>query len=144
MELENFYDMQYYGPVYLGTPSQKFIVIFDTGSSTLWVPGKDCDYKKYDACAFKNYYNHKKSSTYKKTDFQDGKFKIQYGTGKVSGILASDSMTLGDNSQAITATEVIFGEAEEMDATFLATKFDGIFGLGFFPLSDPIKPPFEL
>lgn len=83
-------DAQYYGPISVGTPAQTFQVVFDTGSSNLWVPSKEC--KLSLACYFHDTFDYTKSSTFKadKTPFS-----IQYGSGAVKGTWAYDNVNFG-------------------------------------------------
>ncbi|KAI3753371.1 hypothetical protein L2E82_25423 [Cichorium intybus] len=127
ISLKNYMDAQYYGEIGIGTPPQKFTVIFDTGSSNLWVPSTKCHFSV--ACLFHPKYKSSQSATYKK----NGKSAaIQYGTGAISGFFSQDSIKLGD----FTIKEQDFIEAtKEPGITFVAAKFDGILGLGFQEIS---------
>ncbi|CAJ0610058.1 unnamed protein product [Cylicocyclus nassatus] len=122
--LRNYMDAQYYGVIQIGTPAQNFTVIFDTGSSNLWVPSRKCPF--YDiACMLHHRYDSGASSTYK----EDGrKMAIQYGTGSMKGFISKDNVCIA----GICASEQPFAEAtSEPGLTFIAAKFDGILGMAF-------------
>ncbi|KAL3614979.1 hypothetical protein CASFOL_040640 [Castilleja foliolosa] len=125
--LKNFMDAQYYGEIGVGTPPQKFTVIFDTGSSNLWVPSSKCYYSA--PCYFHSKYKSSQSSTY----VENGKpAAIQYGSGSISGFFSEDNVKVGnlviDSQEFIEATS-------EPSFSFVAAKFDGILGLGFKEIS---------
>ncbi|TXG67530.1 hypothetical protein EZV62_008805 [Acer yangbiense] len=138
VELKNYMDAQYFGEIGIGTPPQKFTVIFDTGSSNLWVPSSKC-YLSI-ACFLHSKYKSKSSSTYKK----NGKSAaIHYGTGAISGFFSEDHVKVGDlivkHQFAFANSSGFFQEfieaTKEPGLTFLVAKFDGILGLGFQEIS---------
>ncbi|XXG77243.1 hypothetical protein AAC387_Pa08g1428 [Persea americana] len=127
VSLKNYMDAQYFGEIGIGSPPQRFTVVFDTGSSNLWVPSSKCHFSV--ACYVHAKYKASISTTYKK----NGKSaEIHYGTGSVSGFLSQDNVQVGD---LIVKDQVFIEVTSEPGVTFLAAKFDGIFGLGFQEIS---------
>ncbi|KAJ1662390.1 hypothetical protein IW140_005129 [Coemansia sp. RSA 1813] len=122
--LTNVKDYYYYGYIGIGSPPQKFSVVFDTGSSNIWVPGQECH---SSACTEHRRFDQRSSATYHATE---KKIQIQYGTGFIAGNIAREtvqvagSVVLQNQSFAATSTE---------DRTFELprSQFDGLFGLGF-------------
>jgi len=132
--ITNFMDAQYYGQVSIGTPAQTFNVIFDTGSSNLWVPSHSC---WSIPCWTHTTYKNSDSTSYVANGTA---FNITYGSGGVVGITSQDSVSLA----GVTAKNVLFGEVtSESGISFVAAQFDGILGMGWPVLSvNGMKPVF--
>eukprot|EP00754_Rhynchopus_humris_P032402 Rhum_TRINITY_DN15406_c0_g2::Rhum_TRINITY_DN15406_c0_g2_i1::g.155671::m.155671/K01379/CTSD; cathepsin D len=128
--IDNFENAQYYGPITLGTPGQPFNVVFDTGSSNLWVPGPGV------AIWGHHRYHSEKSSTYVKNGTT---FSIRYGSGSLEGIVDRDVLTV-DNLNV----SLLFAEStKEPGITWDVAHFDGILGLGWPQIAvNKITPPF--
>ena len=80
---------QYVGRIGIGTPPQFMNVIFDTGSSNLWVTSSLCPSPE---CHSHASYSAKSSSSYRKVGYD---IQVRFGTGEIEGFISEDTFTLG-------------------------------------------------
>ncbi|KAK9529049.1 hypothetical protein VZT92_013166 [Zoarces viviparus] len=118
-------DTTYYGEIGIGTPPQIFKVLFDTGSSDLWVPSMTCT---SSACDKHSRFNSSASST-----FQAGTktFTISYYSGYVSGNTGYELIKISN----LYVDHQIFGLTETESDFLEFVPWDGILGLAFPGLS---------
>ncbi|XP_047330224.1 aspartic proteinase A1-like [Impatiens glandulifera] len=127
VKLKNYMNAQYYGEISIGTPPQKFTVVFDTGSSNLWIPSSKCYFSW--ACYYHSKYNAGRSRTYK---VKGTYAEIHYGSGSIVGKFSQDNVLVG----GLTIKNQDFLEVTKLSGNvFVFTKFDGILGLGFKEIS---------
>ncbi|KII92250.1 hypothetical protein PLICRDRAFT_154633 [Plicaturopsis crispa FD-325 SS-3] len=121
-------DLLYYGPISIGTPAQVMTVDVDTGSADLWVPVgcMKCDNNQFSA---------KNSTTYRNTG---SKFGITYGSGQVSGTLATDKVDIG----GLTVQQQYFGAVTKVSSDFNDSPNDGLIGMAFGAIATSKKPTF--
>ena len=121
------------GTISVGTPPVQYTVDFDTGSSDLFLPGKNCD----STCSGHTPYDPSASST--STDLGTP-FSLSYGDGStVSGEQYTDTVTIA----GLTATNQTLGAANEYSSGFDSSNFpaDGLMGMGFQSISVYNAPP---
>uniref|UniRef100_A0A8C3FTR7 Peptidase A1 domain-containing protein n=1 Tax=Chrysemys picta bellii TaxID=8478 RepID=A0A8C3FTR7_CHRPI len=106
--------VDYYGTISIGTPAQDFTVVFDTGSSNLWVPSVYCS---STACS-----NQSSPSS--------------------MAVVVSDYPHSSPKVGGIADTKQIFGLSEtEPGSTFYYVPYDGILGLAFPNISSSGATP---
>jgi len=136
------YDMitEYIGEIGVGTndeggPLWKAKVVFDTGSSTIWIGSNLCVEHPCDPKQTKNWYNAKKSTTrdaYYAGSGKDLTIHVSFGTGDMYGNMTRDNLHVGPvtlQKAEIAMVRVMTGDV------FADWPFQGILGLGFSGLS---------
>ncbi|XP_025142231.3 pepsin F-like isoform X2 [Bubalus bubalis] len=120
--LRNYKDLVYIGTIAIGTPPQEFRVIFDTGSSDLWVPSIHCH---SPSCLTHNLFNPHKSTTFR---LLDKSVDIIYASGRIKGVLGQDIIQIGN----LLHFNQTFAMSQKLSKNFFQNApFDGILGLGF-------------
>lgn len=126
---------EYWGMIGMGTPPQKFQVIFDTGSGNLILPSGQC---QDEACLRHNQYVKLHSATgLDLTSPEDpvppssasgrDQVKITFGTGQVLGVFVHDQLCVGPG---LCWPSNFLAAVEESSTPFSDFAFDGIMGLG--------------
>ncbi|KAM6137559.1 LOW QUALITY PROTEIN: cathepsin E-like [Pterocles gutturalis] len=119
--LYDYMNAQYYGVVNVGTPPQRFTVVFDTGSSNFWVPSAYCI---SEACRV-----HQKFKSFLSDSYEHGEaFSLQYGTGQLLGIAGKDTLQV---NKYISIKGQDFGESVFEPGPTFALALDGVLGLGY-------------
>ncbi|XP_074972069.1 pepsin B-like [Phalacrocorax aristotelis] len=120
--LTNYMDSFYFGEISIGTPPQNFLVLFDTGSSNLWVPSTYC---QTPACANHARFNSSLSSTFSNIGVT---YTLSYGFGDLLVDLGYDTVTI----QNIVIRDQEFGlSVDEPSRPFYYLDFDGILGMAY-------------
>merc|ERR1740138_918840 len=131
--INDYQDAQYYGSIQMGTTAQDLRVIYDSGSSNLWVSNI-----KPGLLSKHQYYDHSKSSTYVANGTT---FNIQYGSGPVSGVYSQETVSIG----GVDVAEYTFAEVDNVKGlgpAYSVGHFDGICGMGWDDISvDGVETP---
>jgi len=124
--INDYQDAQYYGSISIGTPAQSMKVVYDTGSSNLWVSNI-----RPSLFSSHHRYQHGKSRTYVSNGTT---FNIAYGSGPVAGVYSRDKVNIG----GVQLDNYLFAEVDDVSGlgpAWGAGHFDGISGMGWDDIS---------
>ena len=118
----------YYGDINVGfgrdgdpSKTQTFKMLFDSGSCEFWIPSNECFTKR---CLTHTRYS--KSQSF--NPYKNSKMAIQYLSGKVEGMMATETIGLGD----LVVPKQVIGVAKEVEIPLLdEVIWDGILGLAY-------------
>ena len=117
-DLNDFMDVQIFSKIAIGTPPQEFEVIFDTGSSWLWVADKDCS-----NCIMDNTFSTQNSTSYNLIQYDP--IQVNYGTGALWGKYGEDSVCVAENA-CVTNFRLL---SSMFNVDLSGVQADGIVGL---------------
>lgn len=148
------YKSVYFGTVYLGAPvKQEFSVVFDTGSGHVIVPSVECGsptcriHRRYDRLSSAHAVDIDYDGTVVLPGQARDEITVAFGTGEVSGQLASERLCLnerpnhGSEDQSDCVELRIVMAVEMSHDPFHAFAFDGVLGLGLDGLA--LAPEFS-
>jgi hypothetical protein len=146
----------FFGDIFVGQPSQRFTVVFDTGSGHIILPSTGCD---SHTCMEKRRYSPQVSETARSIPSINGplgepisiadpnakgpreRVSITFGTGQVTGEFVSDTICLSDQSPASCVDARLVSATQMTEDPFHSFKFDGVLGLSLAKLS--LTPEFN-
>ncbi|KAF5596880.1 hypothetical protein FPCIR_3872 [Fusarium pseudocircinatum] len=118
-------DYSYFIEVEVGSKKKTMYMLIDTGAGSSWVMGTSCSSK---ACEMHNTFGEGDSDS---LEVSKSDFNIAYGSGKVSGTWATDTVTVAGMS-----IKYQFGLTHTTSDQFIEFAFDGILGLAINKGSD--------
>mmetsp|Transcript_22749 Transcript_22749/g.58001 ORF Transcript_22749/g.58001 Transcript_22749/m.58001 type:complete len:534 (+) Transcript_22749:201-1802(+) len=139
----------YSGKIRVGSPSQVFSVVFDTGSGHVVLPAKEC---ASESCQIHRRYDMSSSKTATPVNVDGSvvlpgelcdQVTIGFGTGTVTGEFAHERVCAGGALQAAAGRKAeppcgvmrVVMAVEMSEQPFKSFHFDGIFGLGLDSLA---------
>ncbi|CAE7209957.1 unnamed protein product [Rhizoctonia solani] len=125
-------DVMYYATVQVGTPSQPYAVILDTGSSDMWLQSVECA-----PCTGKKINATVSSSLQQSSSV----FSLAYGIGSVKGTLVKDIVSIGSSAD-FTIQNQVWGLVNYTLGTPVPGDIAGLMGLGFKNLAASQATPF--
>ncbi|CAD6569613.1 MAG: hypothetical protein CYPHOPRED_003473 [Cyphobasidiales sp. Tagirdzhanova-0007] len=130
-------DLEYYAPIYVGSPPQVFNVILDTGSADFWLVDTNCT--SQDCAQVATFAaNISTSAVANNTDFS-----IHYGMasqGTASGSIWNDTIALAGHNLMNQS----FALCDTVSTQLIGGNESGIMGLGWPSLSASSATPFWL